>query len=166
MTVKIIQAEHPALRKKSLPIPESEIKGGDCEWLIRSMNEALGAAPDGVALAAPQIGVNQRLFVVSHLIIPKAGKKNSVFINPRLIRAARRKVTMEEGCLSVRDWYGLTRRSERVTIAAWDETGRPFVHNASGLLAQIFQHEIDHLDGILFTDQARNLHRVRNEKTA
>lgn len=83
-----------------------------------------------------------------------AVKKDLVFINPKISRLSREKDWVPEGCLSVRPLYGKTFRSKKATVTAYDENGKKFTRGASGLLAQIFQHETDHLNGILFIDHA------------
>ena len=130
--------------------------------LLERMKEALHAEEDGVALAAPQIGESLRIFIVNgEMLVSKQAKKTDlVFINPELIKTSKKKKRVEEGCLSLRYLYGQLKRSEKVTIKAYDETGKTVVRGASGLLAQIFQHEIDHLNGILFTDTAENVRDI------
>jgi peptide deformylase len=88
-------------------------------------------------------------------------KEDLVFINPEIIKKSKEVKEMEEGCLSVRWLYGKVKRSNKVTVKAIDQTGKEFVMGASSLLAQIFQHEIDHLDGILFTDKAKDLEEIK-----
>ena len=83
--------------------------------------------------------------------------KDLVFINPKVFKFSREKEWMPEGCLSVRPLYGRTFRSKKATIVAYDENGKKFTRGASGLLAQIFQHETDHLNGILFIDHAKEI---------
>ena len=83
--------------------------------------------------------------------------KDLIFINPKISKLSRKKDWVSEGCLSVRPLYGRTFRSKKATVTAYDENGRKFTRGASGLLAQIFQHETDHLDGILFTDHAKDI---------
>ena len=80
-----------------------------------------------------------------------------VFINPKISKLSREKEWVPEGCLSVRPLYGKTLRSKKATVVAYDENGKKFTRGASGLLAQIFQHETDHLDGILFIDHAKDI---------
>lgn len=80
-----------------------------------------------------------------------------VFINPEITRLSKKKKEMSEGCLSVRGSYGTVMRHERATVKALDEHGKPFTYHASGLIAHIFQHEVDHLDGILYIDKAVKL---------
>ncbi|MFA6000113.1 MAG: peptide deformylase, partial [Candidatus Paceibacterota bacterium] len=87
--------------------------------------------------------------------------KDLVFINPKISKMSKDKEWLMEGCLSVRPLYGKTWRSKKATITAYDENGKKFVRGASGLLAQIFQHETDHLNGILFIDHAKE---VREEQ--
>ncbi|MEI8174657.1 MAG: peptide deformylase [bacterium] len=84
-------------------------------------------------------------------------EKNMVFINPKISRLSRKKEWLPEGCLSVRPLYGKTFRSLKATVTAYDENGNKFTRGASGLLAQIFQHETDHLNGILFIDHAKEI---------
>ena len=137
------------------------------------MKEALDSQSDGVAIAAPQVAVPLRIFVVSGRIFNEnfaRGKKNPassvnliqhpdiVFINPIFKKISKDKKLMDEGCLSIRPLYGKVRRATRATIEAYNEHGRKFTMNGSGLLAHIFQHELDHLDGVLFTDKAKDLH--------
>lgn len=89
---------------------------------------------------------------------PKNKKvKDLVFINPKISKLSKEKEWMPEGCLSVRWLYGKTFRSKKVMLSAYDENGKKFIRGASGLLAQIFQHETDHLNGILFTDHAKDV---------
>jgi len=89
---------------------------------------------------------------------PPAATQNRVYINPEITRASRKKLEESEGCLSVRSVYGTVVRHERVTLSYTDEAGRQQTQNATGLLGHIFQHEVDHLNGILFIDKARDLH--------
>lgn len=164
---KILQKDEPILREKALPVSAKDIKSKKIRDIINRMKEALHAEEDGVAIAAPQIGESLRLFVVNAKALTLAGRvrrvdKNKelndlIFINPEIVKASKKKRKMEEGCLSVRWLYGQVKRSEKITIKAQDENGKQIERGASGLLAQIFQHEIDHLDGILFIDKAENV---------
>ena len=83
--------------------------------------------------------------------------KDLIFINSKISKLSREKEWMPEGCLSVRWFYGKTLRSKKATITAYDENGKKFTRGASGLLAQIFQHETEHLNGILFIDHAKDI---------
>ncbi len=169
MPLAIRQIEDPVLRETAKPIPLAEITEPWVKKLVADMSAALVVCVDGVALAAPQIGQSWRVFVVGERAFPTDNKDriwpgDLVFINPTVIRRSRKKVELPEGCLSVRNQYGLIKRHERVSVEAYDLDGRKFVRHASGLLAQVFQHETEHLDGILFTDQARDLHEVEPDK--
>ena len=133
------------------------------------MTEALESQGDGVAIAAPQIGESLRIFVVSGKELKNADKnyKGSedylVFINPEIIKTSKEKQEVEEGCLSIRWKYGKVKRAKKVTLRAYDENGKVLERGASGLLSQIFQHEIDHLDGILFVDHATDIKDIPPE---
>ncbi len=164
--VTIIQREHPTLRTIAKPVPEKEITGAKIKKIIEDMIIALESQDDGVAIAAPQIDVPYRIFIVSHKVfaLTKRHKdrvgKNLVCINPVITKLSKDKKNLEEGCLSVRYLYGKVSRSHKATIEATDEHGTAFSLGASGLLAQIFQHEMDHLDGILFIDKAKNVEEI------
>lgn len=162
----IIQAEHPALRASAKTVSDQEIGAKKIAGVIKKMSRALAECDDGVALAAPQIGQSLRLFIVAGKLFAKAGDptipQDLVFINPVIKKMSRKKKLLEEGCLSVRFRYGKTKRAEKVTLLAKNEHGEKITRNASGLLAQIFQHEIDHLNGVLFIDHATDLREIKN----
>lgn len=166
---KIVSEGAPILREHAKEIPTKEITSPKIKKNIADMKEALLPHKDGVALAAPQIGVSLRMFIVSGHVFDEGAlahddkskkKPDLVFINPEIVSAAREKKWMPEGCLSVRPWYGEVRRATKVKIRAYDESGKKVTRGASGLLAHIFQHEMDHLDGILFTDKARHVEQI------
>lgn len=175
----IVQNGDKVLRKISKKIPVSSITKPKIQQIISEMNEALDSQYDGVAIAAPQIGVSLRMFIVSSRIFDEtfmrgglSDKKNSqnrakepnlVFINPVFKKTSKDRKLMIEGCLSVRPLYGKVRRATRATVEAYNEHGKKFVKEGIGLLAHIFQHEIDHLEGILFIDKAKDLQEIFNE---
>lgn len=173
---KIVSEGATVLRERAKEIPAKDITSPKIRGIISDMKKALFPHKDGVAIAAPQIGVPLRIFVVSgHVFDPKAlaeddksRKRDDVaFINPTVVKTSKEKEWVAEGCLSVRPWYGEVKRSKKITIDAYDEKGKKVTRGASGLLAQIFQHEIDHLDGILFIDKARDVERITtNEHNA
>jgi peptide deformylase len=184
---KILQKEEKILRGTAKEIPVAEIKSAKIKKVLQEMQEALKSQDDGVAIAAPQIGYSLRIFVVSGKIFtaefrargvsqadgprgsapvatgdsdPAHGdsaSKNLIFINPVISKLSKDKEWVPEGCLSVRWLYGKTFRSKKATVTAYDENGKKFIRGASGLLAQIFQHETDHLNGILFIDHAKDV---------
>lgn len=153
----IVQKENHVLREKAKDVALKDIASKKIQDVIAEMKMAMHAEEDGVAIAAPQIGQSLRIFVVNGQMFDA---EDMVFINPEIIRASKKKKRMEEGCLSIRWLYGEVLRSEKITIKALDESGRKIQRGASGLLAQVFQHETDHLNGILFTDKARNIRDI------
>jgi peptide deformylase len=102
----------------------------------------------GIGLAAPQVGISQRFFIVQI-----EGDKQRVFINPEIIGTSSELENYEEGCLSIPGAYAKLERPAAVKVQAWNERGRPFTLEADGLLARVIQHELDHLQGVLFTDR-------------
>lgn len=149
----ILSYPDPELKKKSHPVT---IINDDIRQLVRDMAETMYDAP-GVGLAAPQIGVHKRV-----IVIDVAGKDEPpaliVAINPVIVSGGG-EAYEEEGCLSVPDYAANVRRHARVTVAALNLEGEEQTWEASGLLAIAFQHEIDHLDGILFVDHLSPLKR-------
>ena len=170
MTVKIIQKDDPRLRETAQEVPKKEIGTEKINKIIDNMKEALASQDDGVAIAAPQIGILLRIFVISGKVmnIIKADEETEypdmVFINPSITNKSKEKALVEEGCLSVRWLYGKIKRSKKVEIRALDESGKLIKRGSSGLLAQIFQHEIEHLDGKLFIDEAVELYEYNPEQ--
>lgn len=174
--VTIVQKDDPVLRATATPVESSVFGSTELKKIIAQMEEALEHEEDGVAIAAPQIGVSKRIFVVSHRAFEsdfnddvKSSKKakkadNLVCINPEIISMSKDRKLVPEGCLSVRWLYGNTRRSSRAKMKAYDIEGKEFVLDGRGLLAQIFQHEIDHLNGILFIDHARDIRDLPPEE--
>lgn len=173
MVVTIVQTEDKVLRKIAKEIPMANITKPKVQQVIADMSEALDSQYDGVAIAAPQIGESLRLFVVSGKIFDdefingnspvrhyKRKTPNIVFINPVFKKMSKDRKLMMEGCLSVRPLYGKVRRATRVTVEAYDEHGKKFTKEGSGLLAHIFQHEMDHLEGVLFIDKAKELQEI------
>lgn len=172
MKREIVLNPNDFLRKVSKPITIGEIKSTNIQKIVDDLIDTLDDADNGVALSAPQIAENIRIFVVSSKAFEYAaeleGKEfdktkkvhNLVFINPEIIKRSKKESWMEEGCLSLPNIFGEVKRSEKVSVKAYDREGKPFTYNGSGLFSQIFQHEIDHLDGVLFIDKARN---IRND---
>lgn len=176
--IQIVQKGNDVLRQTARTILIDEIKTKKIQKVLSDMKIALDAQEDGVAIAAPQIGVPLRIFIVSKRveILNKgedgkgvsekelSGFKDSVYINPEIKKMSKTKARLDEGCLSVRYLYGKVERSEKTTVTAYDENGKKFTKGGSGLLAQIFQHEIDHLNGILFIDKADDIVEVLPQK--
>lgn len=169
--VSILDRKEKVLRQKAKEIALKDISSKKIQKIISDMKEALASQDDGVAIAAPQIGVSLRIFVVSGRVMSfmKGSREDGeqypdqVFINPKITKLSKEKEVMEEGCLSVRYFYGKVKRSTKTAIEAYDENGNFVKKGGSGLMAQVFQHETDHLDGILFTDSATELEEVPPE---
>lgn len=168
ITDTIIQVDDDTtnpLRAHAREITKEEFSSVFLRDVITSMKQALAREDDGVAIAAPQIALPLRMFVVAESSYEDDAKhKPLVFINPKIIKRSRKTAVMQEGCLSVRWVYGKTRRSVAATVEAYDEDGRKFTYGGQGLLAHIFQHEIDHLDGILFIDHGFDLEEFTEEE--
>lgn len=180
MQKKILQQKEKVLHQNASDVRISDIKTKKIKTVLKEMAQALDSQDDGVAIAAPQIGYALRIFLVSGKIFEKDFGKSAeekllnqnnlieatetkelkqdlVFINPKISKLSREKEWLPEGCLSVRWLYGKAFRSKKATVTAYDENGKKFTRGASGLLAQIFQHETDHLNGILFIDHAKDI---------
>jgi peptide deformylase len=149
----IVQEPESVLRQKAQAVAASDVTSPRIQTIIHTMIVALKAEDDGVAIAAPQIGESLRIFVVAKRA-SKQLTEDTVFINPDIIRMGKKKEELSEGCLSVRWKYGLVKRATSATVRALNKDGNEFVMSGRGLLAQIFQHETDHLNGVLFIDKA------------
>lgn len=169
----IVQNGDPVLRAVAKKVDPKEIGTKELNDILERMKIALEREGDGVAIAAPQIGVSLAIFIVSHRAFEleedageaaKKPAKDMVVINPEIIKLSKKKRKMPEGCLSVRWLYGNTMRHEKATVRGLDEHGKSFTYGGSGLVAQIFQHETDHLNGILFIDHATEIEELTDEE--
>ena len=142
--MQVITLGDELLRQKALKIEkiDDEVKN-----TARQMLEIL-KRDKGVGIAGPQIGFMKRIFVV-HI----EGDEERIFINPSILETSHTTSKFEEGCLSVPGIYANVIRSEKIKIQAWNEKGRPYTLETSGLLARVIQHEYDHLEGVLFLDR-------------
>lgn len=143
-TPRILKIPHPALRSVAKPV--AKVTKRHQELIKQMIREMRGA--NGIGLAAPQLGVLERVIVIA-----PGGLKPLALINPQ-ITAAEGQVVGQEGCLSVPGLYGDVERAEKVEIQAQDRTGATCTWEMEGLAARVVQHEIDHLDGVLFFDKA------------
>ena len=154
----LIKLPHPTLRRKAHKIVEFN---ADLQRLIEDMIETMRDEP-GVGLAAPQVNISQRLIVVEYPeddTISSVKPKVFVLANPELTRLSDESVKGIEGCLSVPNLFGEVERSQSVTVRGQNQHGKNVTIKANGWLARIFQHEIDHLNGILFVDRADTLYQ-------
>lgn len=147
--LKIKEYGEPILREKALPVKEitPEILN-----LVKDMAETM-YTDSGVGLAAPQVGVSKRI-----ILVDEEEDGLIVLINPVIIKSEG-EVVAEEGCLSVPDIYSQVKRSSKVTVKALNENGDPIEITKEGLTARALQHEIDHIDGILFIDRIGRMER-------
>lgn len=149
----IITHPNPILRKKSEDVNLEEIKSPEFQELLLDMETTM-LKEDGVGLAAPQIGKNIRA-----ISIYAEGKK-LFLINPVITKKSWKKSWDEEGCLSVPNIFGQVERYKKINLIYFNEKGEKQKLITSNFLARVIQHEIDHLDGILFIDKAKNLKKL------
>jgi peptide deformylase len=152
----VTQVGNPIIRKKSKKVVS--VKFPKIKKIIKDLTDSMRHA-NLVGMAAPQIGQNFRIFVseirTTTLRKTKELDKLRVFINPKIINKSRKTVSGYEGCGSVASAgiFGKVPRSVKVTVTAFDENNKKFVLTTKGLLARVIQHELDHLDGIIFLDK-------------
>ena len=155
---KLVAQNHPALHQIAEEVAVDDITTPKIQKIIKDMTSVLKNCPRGVAIAAPQIGVPLRIFEVYENTTDKTDQErripDMVVINPRIVKVSKKKEEKEEGCLSIPKLYGKTFRHTKVTLRGYDENGIEFERGASGYLAHIFQHETDHLDGVLYVEHA------------
>lgn len=149
----LVRYGQASLTRPALPVPVGDDR---LETLIRDMTDTMYAAP-GVGLAAPQIGVGLRVAIIDLSVGKRAGELITL-VNPEFVE--RDGMQMEdEGCLSVPGFTAAVARPARVVVRALDRQGRPHTVEGTGLLARALQHELDHLDGLLFLDRLRAIRR-------
>ncbi len=182
----IVKEPHKVLRGKASNVLVSDITHVRIQRLIAHMKDTLQSTSDGVGLAAPQVGEPLRIFIVSgeaeemdkkiekekkssEIELASEEKKERpvwnyyVFINPVVKKMSREKLDGVEGCLSVPGRFGSIKRLAKITVEAHDEHGKKFTRGASRFFARVMQHELDHLDGTLFIDKARDFFDVSHE---
>lgn len=166
MIKPIVQNGHNALRAMADLITNEEFGTQELKNILTDMHDSLATQKDGVALAAPQIAITKRIFVVAPFIFEDPSEHQLVYINPQITQQSKKTKWKHEGCLSCRWQVGDVERHLETTITAQNEQGDEFTVAADGLLAHIFQHETDHLDGTLFIDKARKLRDMTTEEIA
>jgi peptide deformylase len=153
---EIVSLPNPVLRRKARKVSDF---GPALQTLIDDMVETMRQAP-GVGLAAPQVGESQRVIVVEFHVNEEDEEsplKLYTVVNPEITRTSEETLTGTEGCLSVPGMLGDVERAEAVTIKGQNRRGQPMTIKVKGWMARIFQHEIDHLDGVLFVDRAEKI---------
>ncbi|MCL4405067.1 MAG: peptide deformylase [Patescibacteria group bacterium] len=140
--------EDKFLHKATTPFDFKTFSRKEISDLVRMMRETMDQA-NGIGLSANQIGLNMRVFVA------RVDRKFYALFNPEIVGTSREKIIIEEGCLSSPDEFEPIPRAEGVTLVAYDKNGRKVKIKAWGLLARVFQHEVDHLSGKMFTDRIK-----------
>lgn len=165
MTDKIVTVENKTdekfLRCKTEAFDFNKFSKKETSDLVLRMKQAMRKA-QGIGLSANQVGLNFKMFVAE---VPSGQNKAKLYaiFNPKIEKAGKEKIEFEEGCLSVPLTYGQVERAEKVVLVGQDKNGKPLKIKAWGLLARVFQHETDHLEGKLFIDKAKNLHKIGAE---
>jgi len=144
--LKIVKIPDPILTKKTALVKTIDASTAK---LVEQMVTACRAA-NGIGLAAPQIGKSIRLCVIN---LEHMGLPPFPLINPKIVKKSSKRVEMEEGCLSIPNVFGMVKRPEKVTVEAQNLDGEKHKFEASGMLSRVIQHEVDHLDGVLFTSK-------------
>jgi peptide deformylase len=168
MTIRpIIRPDNPVLRRKARAVDNPNTPA--TQQLIDDMIATMRAAP-GVGLAAPQVAVGRRIAVIEYGEMPEDApddfepdKKLYVIVNPEIVARSEELVEGAEGCLSLPGYAGNVMRHQAITVKALNRKGKPIKIKAHDWLARIFQHEIDHLDGVLFIDRASKVWRSEDE---
>jgi peptide deformylase len=159
----IVTLPDPILRRKARTITRFD---ADLQSLIDDMIETMREAP-GVGLAAPQVGISRRLIVVEYPEddeLDEAPKKLYVVVNPEIKETSEETEMGIEGCLSIPGLHGEVERAIAVTVKGQTRRGKPMKIKAKGWLARIFQHEIDHVNGVVFTDRAEKVWKPAPEE--
>ncbi|PKO09829.1 MAG: peptide deformylase [Chloroflexi bacterium HGW-Chloroflexi-2] len=159
---EVVTIPDEVLRRKAHKVTNFD---KDLSTLIDDMFETMRQAP-GVGLAAPQIDISQRVIVVEYAEEEEEKPKSYAVINPEIIKTSTETELGIEGCLSIPNLVGEVERFSTVVVKGFNKQGKPVKIKSSGWLARIFQHEIDHLEGILFTDRATRIWQPPQEETA
>ncbi len=157
--LSIVRIGHPALRAPARPLPIAWIRSASARILVKKMLSMMRRA-HGVGLAANQLGLPHRLFVMECPDKPSTGRgdlRREAWFNPRILKGAGRKILDWEGCLSVPGYQGLTPRFEKVVFEAVGSDGRKVRREVTGFEARILQHETDHLEGLFYMDRMADL---------
>ena len=165
---KIVTLPDPVLKRKARPVQKFD---RNLQTLLDDMVETMRDAP-GVGLAAPQIGLSERIIVIEYFErdedeqVEEAPKKVWALVNPEIVKASEERLMGVEGCLSIPGLIGEVERHAEVHVKGLNRHGKPMKVKAKGWLARIFQHEIDHLNGILFTERATHIWKPQQEVDA
>ncbi|MFH0852897.1 MAG: peptide deformylase [bacterium] len=146
----VVQYNQKTIRLPSVEVTRQDIVSGLLNKLIKNMKDTM-TAENGIGIAASQIGDNRRVIIIT------TKKGPEVVFNPVILNKSFRKETIEEGCLSVKGVFGPVARHRQIKVTGLNRHGETIIYQAKGLMARIFQHEVDHLNGTLFIDRAKNI---------
>ncbi len=150
--LEILTIPDPRLKSKSLEVDSFD---ANLKKTIKNLFETLYATGNGIGLAAPQVGIQKRIVVIDLKVDGKSSPLS--FVNPKILSSSVDKSFNEEGCLSIPEYYAEVERPNEVDVQWFDENGEKFIRKMKGLLSICIQHEIDHLNGILFIDYLSKL---------
>lgn len=168
MILDIIKLPTPSLRNRSTEIDRDYLSRTETQEFIDNMIPTM-YDDDGIGLAAPQVAQNIRICVIGKAALPKKLKLQEgevkhnhdlVLVNPEWERLSKKTETELEGCLSVPNTFGKVKRFKSIGVKAWDRHGHPLTFEADNFFARVIQHEVDHLDGVLFIDKATGIYEV------
>lgn len=149
MKRQILTHPNPELKVPSSYVNEARFDTDELNELVLDLKDAM-KEDNGIGIAAPQVGVHDRL-----IIVDMGDTGPTAFVNPKIVSRSLSKIDFEEGCLSVPGVYGMVERHKKVKVKAYSQDGHPVTLSLKGTLAVVFQHEIDHLDGILFIEKVK-----------
>lgn len=158
MILEVTTEPNPILRQKTAEVLIEEIASPEFQKLIDDMIQTMYASK-GIGIAGPQVSASKRVIIVETATKPDQ-QKPVAFINPEIISKSWRTVMSEEGCLSVPGVFGIVKRFRGVKIKALDRDGKPVTIRNNHLVSVILQHEIDHLNGVLFIDKAEKVQPI------
>ncbi len=160
-TKLIIHTEpNPILRQKAMQIDVKKITSEETKTFLKDFFDLM-IKSDGVGIAAPQVGVSLQVCIVS-----EAGKNHQYLFNPEITWFSKDTISLNEGCLSVPNVYGMVVRPKAIHVKAYNEKGEKIKLKAKGWLSRVIQHEVDHLNGILFIDRAEKLETTSKKSSA
>jgi len=162
--LNIITVPTPSLRVRSQDISRDSLLCDETQQLIDDMIATM-YDDDGIGLAAPQVAQNTRICVIGKEAIPKKHhiKGDLILVNPQWERISKKTLWDVEGCLSVPRIFGKVKRHKEIEVQAWDRNGAPISFDANDFFARVIQHEVDHLDGVLFIDKAKDIYEVERK---
>ncbi len=161
MLLKVITEPKEILHQKGHELTVAELATPEIKKLIKNMTETM-YVKDGVGIAAPQVDESIQLCVIAKKYSPINTNEDLVLVNPVWKKTSILKAWGEEGCLSVPTTYGEVKRYTKIKVNALNQDGQPIEFLAKDFIARIVQHEVDHLNGVLFIEKARKLHKVES----